>query len=338
MPGRAEFMYEKILLAYKMKMAGGYVPDPSLYAEVEKKFLNQARTCYITADMVDLATYMAGIEHIRNGYHENGLPKYELFLDETKVPILEREMLPFESGLLILEKPFPLADYDEATIKEHGHEALGWVGVRGIGWEVTDQVSSSEVAVPGIVFYIYIEQNVLGDGWREVFARKGWRSPPMILVDFSGWSFGTTYEIGPWLPDDIVNEHMGVKVRPHTASIRMFMTAVWGLMQSYLVPMPRTRPQSKRAKRLKMPEDGDISVIHLRKFLSTVRNRTEATDYDKEGNPKWSHRWIVRGHWAWRNCKCPEHDGRHRVYIDPYIKGPEHLPLVIKEKVISIDR
>jgi hypothetical protein len=45
----------------------------------------------------------------------------------------------------------------------------------------------------------------------------------------------------------------------------------------------------------------------------------------------WSHRWIVQGHW--RN-QWYARAGEHRPkWIDPYPKGPEDKPLVLKDKI-----
>jgi hypothetical protein len=49
---------------------------------------------------------------------------------------------------------------------------------------------------------------------------------------------------------------------------------------------------------------------------------------------EWTHRWMVSGHW--RNQ--PYKDGVRLRYIFPFVKGPEHLPLVVKETVYALKR
>lgn len=332
-PGRLEEMYKAFLLT-TFRGAHGYTSDYTAYADGERKLLNEAKTCFLAADMMDVALFSAGIEFTLRDPDDlfNPSAPRDLWLDESRIPVLRREMLPAETGFLVLEEPFPMADYDAPTVEEKGHEALNYVEIKAIGWQVVPDVSSIEGAHPGIALYLYTEPF---EDMKKSFRERGWGIPPLMMVDFSGWSFDTEFVVGEWIMEERLNPH---EIRPHVASVRMFMAAVWGLMNSYIEPQRRTGPQFKRARRLKMPEDGDISVIHLRKFLSTVHHKTEAEDYDEEGNPNWSHRWLVRPHWAWRACKCPGHGGRHRVYIEAYTKGPEHLPLVIKEKVLSIDR
>lgn len=55
--------------------------------------------------------------------------------------------------------------------------------------------------------------------------------------------------------------------------------------------------------------------------------RTEAQPHptaDGE-NVEWSCRWIVNGHW--RNQ--PYKDERKLIYIMPYVKGPDDMPLKV---------
>lgn len=345
--GRLEENY-RMLFITAFVQSHGYTQDFSLYADQERKNLNEARTCFISRPMIDVALHFAGVEFTRRDRPEetpeyltrNGLDGYgkdveyhELWLDENKVPILRPEMLPHANGFLVLEKPFPYADYDANLVEEHGHEVLGSLDIEAIGWRTVDDISSAEGPIPGIVLYCYVRPNEQ----HTRITKQHWGSaPPLVMIDFSGFPFNKEYEIGDWHHPR--SDDHGAQVRPHVASLRMFLCSVFGLMHAYIERDRPSRPQMKKAKRLKMPEDGDVSVIQLRKFLQTIKRKTDAEDYDDEGNPNWSHRWLVRPHWAWRRCKCEGHGGRHRVYIEGYIKGPEYLPLVIKEKVYAVVR
>lgn len=101
-------------------------------------------------------------------------------------------------------------------------------------------------------------------------------------------------------------------------------------------PADIPRAFARRALRAKIPPR--VSVIHLRRV-------SKHEDYEGESRTEWLHKWIVRGHWAWRRCSS-EHPfaesypgGLHcRVYIEPYVKGPENKPLVQSQKVYSLDR
>lgn len=84
----------------------------------------------------------------------------------------------------------------------------------------------------------------------------------------------------------------------------------------------------------------------LRKFHfpSTIRevilrrevDRPYREGIDDDEPVLWSHRWIVRG--FWRNQYYPSKDSHEPIWIDPYIKGPEGMPLVIKDTINKLVR
>jgi len=103
-------------------------------------------------------------------------------------------------------------------------------------------------------------------------------------------------------------------------------------------PADVPRPFRKRAGRANIPPR--VVVIRL-------RNRKTARA-EGESLVEWHHRWVVRGHPAWRACgpnhplaePYPEDPTRFRVrvWIAPYTKGPEGRPLIVSEKVYSLQR
>jgi hypothetical protein len=73
-----------------------------------------------------------------------------------------------------------------------------------------------------------------------------------------------------------------------------------------------------------------VTCASLRRYHYTndAEREAEARDY--------SHRWIVRGHMrnqpiGPRNAKGGQQ--HQRVWIAPYVKGPEDKPLVLKDRV-----
>jgi hypothetical protein len=87
------------------------------------------------------------------------------------------------------------------------------------------------------------------------------------------------------------------------------------------------RHTAKRARRMNLP--GRVTIIHLR--------RMEGSRSDHESDVEWQHRWVVRGHW--RNQRYGEHLAEvKRIWIAPFVKGPEDKPLVVTDKVYSLDR
>lgn len=70
------------------------------------------------------------------------------------------------------------------------------------------------------------------------------------------------------------------------------------------------------------------SSLRRHRYLSDVEREAEAREY--------SHRWIVRGHMrnqpiGPRNSKGGQN--HMRIWIAPYVKGPEDKPLVLKDRV-----
>lgn len=94
-----------------------------------------------------------------------------------------------------------------------------------------------------------------------------------------------------------------------------------------------SRAQARRAQRAGFPMQ-DVVCITLRREL--VGTESELAETSTEGKVNWSHRWMVSGHWA--NQWYPSLGVHRRIYIAPYIKGPEDKPLVIKDRVYSWTR
>lgn len=114
--------------------------------------------------------------------------------------------------------------------------------------------------------------------------------------------------------DTAENRRMAKRVFRYTAAIFALME------QKILVARPDgiDRAAVRRLKKAKARVPPSILVVRLRR---TVREGD-----DDDGQPKaWTCRWIVRGHW--RQQYHPS-DGSHRpIFILPYIKGPDNMPL-----------
>lgn len=91
------------------------------------------------------------------------------------------------------------------------------------------------------------------------------------------------------------------------------------------------RPARRELARLGHPIHETL-VVELRRPSWHVSDpeRERVTDVD------WSHRWLVRGHW--RNQWYPSEGVHRQKFIGGYVKGPENLPLVIKQRVWNWDR
>jgi hypothetical protein len=117
------------------------------------------------------------------------------------------------------------------------------------------------------------------------------------------------------------------------ASWMLFWRVMQKLMAERIVTSEHRvagRPARRDAKRFEMPPPL-LRVIELRR----PRGENEGEGGEREAG-RYSHRWIVRGHW--RNQWYPS-QGRHKQkYIGEYVKGPDDLDLVVKQRVWNWDR
>jgi hypothetical protein len=79
-----------------------------------------------------------------------------------------------------------------------------------------------------------------------------------------------------------------------------------------------------------LPNYGDIVYVTLRR----ARQKPGGGDSDPEF--EYSHRFMVSGHW--RHQWYPSKGEHHLIWVDPFIKGPEDRPLIIKDRVWKVVR
>jgi hypothetical protein len=371
-PGRAEQNVHSVMNGYGMDateadqaaIERGYDPADSavLYPAALRRLMNEARTIFVSAEMMPLVLSEAGVEFTRlddepfawsddpefahiaeerlTGY------RFDLFQSDDHLPVLHPSMFSDPHGLVIFEDPLPYPDFDERIVREFGPAEISWLPVKAIGWETVESVSVHESdgtnrAAAGVSVWLFFDLPWLARqcGWTGKHA-------PLALLDFSGWAYGVEYGIGEWLAPVVTapdGQRRALHHGPPTTLSRSVLGAVWGLMGSFAHRARPPRAVARRAARAgRLPEDGDVTIVELRKFLSDAEAHSHTDADDDAYFDRWNHRWIVRGHWAWRRCKChPEPGsewGRHRVYIDPYIKGPPDAPLVIKERMFAVIR
>ena len=87
-----------------------------------------------------------------------------------------------------------------------------------------------------------------------------------------------------------------------------------------------TRVASRRAH-VPVP---NVKVINLRPM------RYVREDSDSSGR-KYKHRWVVNGHWR-NQAHGKGYKKRKRVWVNPYLKGPEGAPLLNQKKVYVWNR
>lgn len=80
-------------------------------------------------------------------------------------------------------------------------------------------------------------------------------------------------------------------------------------------------------------KQSSVRVVHLRKKAVTGGGGESSDD---ESHREYSCRFLVRGHW--RMQWYPSQKRHAPKWIFPYVKGPEDKPLVVKDRVFSVDR
>jgi hypothetical protein len=133
------------------------------------------------------------------------------------------------------------------------------------------------------------------------------RGRGLMVSHLMPWAYGTSY----------TEEDPRSIIRP--------VQALWRLMMQTIAvrdPMRATSAFRRRWERASWPE----------KKVTVVRLRRPAQEREKSDDPKsvdWTHRWIVGGHW--RNQFYPSIGVHRQIWISPYVKGPDELPLEVKK-------
>lgn len=111
--------------------------------------------------------------------------------------------------------------------------------------------------------------------------------------------------------------------------------AAMRIMQQPYAGQVRERAPRAVARRLaRQDAESDVTVISYRRTAAH-----SATADDGTPGQQLDHRVLVRGHWRHQHYKTA--DGAwaaKQIYIGPYIRGPEHGPLIITPKVNDLRR
>jgi hypothetical protein len=271
---------------------------------VEEVKLEGADPIFVSGEMCDLIDYAT----------DPGLA--EPFLPE---PLYVTD-LPTLSGFLLYEKPFDVLDRFDTPIKIAG---FSWTPLFGHDPDdpppkLTDETSlrdwldneGADGRSHGIALTIY----VVGDP--ESYRTRGLVSPPVEITHFTPWYFGMTFD----------GNEFDTEGKPTGAGWWWrILQVTFRLMQQQIAVQQRQygpRPQRRQAKRLGFT-DREVLVVRLR------RERSKPTE-DEHGLANYSHRFIVSGHW--RNQWYPASNDHRQIWISPYVKGGESLPLVVKPR------
>ncbi|MFL5861133.1 MAG: hypothetical protein ACJ780_10170 [Solirubrobacteraceae bacterium] len=116
-------------------------------------------------------------------------------------------------------------------------------------------------------------------------------------------------------------------VRDMLAHLKVFFRLC---QQTIAVPRHErvARPTWKRA-RATWKDIKEVVVFTLR--------RAKPPQYEgDEREVQWSHRWLVQGHW--RNQWYGSEKVHRQIWIAPYVKGPDNMPLIFKRRAFELVR
>jgi hypothetical protein len=290
-------------------------PQPEMYAAHLESVARGAYLYQVTEDMCMVVQHAASALAELDRFH--------------------RDEEPTGCGMVYFERPMPIAEVRGRTMLGHwliwgpaydgDYEGAG----TAMYWLNDTLDEADDVAQDALAEYDRTERRELYEmlgRWGPIgcdFAVDGMRMGPPILH-----------------PDAEVQAQMiaAGTISSDATNTARYAKALFFLLGQTLVAThePHLRRTAARASR-RMNLPGRVTVIDLR--------RSEGSRRDGESNVEWAHRWIVRGHPAWRKCSEDnphaepyEKGWRVRVYIAPFEKGPENKPLVVTDKLYRLRR
>lgn len=231
--------------------------------------------------------------------------------------------LPTDTGFLWYEKPFWIPDrfHEPVTLK-----AASWAPIVVMAEGETHETADLKTAMErwrsggmdwkdgaGIALTLYSEWD---DEPAEELRKMGMPPGPLAPLHFTPWYFGMTYD-----GNDVDENGKETGAEWWWRILQI----TFRLMQQQLAAKEHFRSerhQRREMRRIAFPERETL-VVRLR------RERHGETA-DEHGPANYSHRFIVSGHW--RNQWYPKAEEHRQIWISPYVKGDESLPLVIKPR------
>ena len=129
---------------------------------------------------------------------------------------------------------------------------------------------------------------------------------------------------------EIIRQNSGTAVTSMNR-FNAFLLSLWEFVQEQIpFRIPANRPLLKRLKRANSPLK-EVTVVDLRPVDPLP------THTDPDHVPQvviWSHRWRVREH---KRRWIDKHGNYRETTVSASVKGPEHLPLIEKDRAITSD-
>lgn len=271
--------------------------------------LDQCETYWVSGDMQTL------VEHAAQTYPANE-------------PLL-RVDLPTPTGFVLFERS---SYFTDRWGKKLGFQALAW-------WEATPLMTgkgdygkyagSGNGHVPGVEVAFYADPLDEEDEYNQDISldyRKSQTSLALVHVGF--WPYDETID-GTLL--EAIERGYDEPAIDSAQQLMSYQKTFWRLIQQRIAHIDRRSPERHALRRAQragfLANTDEVKVVVLRKF-----KEQDQPDMPGEGNTvDWSHRWIVDGHW--RNQYYSKAGIHRQIWIHPFVKGPEGLPILVKDKV-----
>lgn len=260
-------------------------------------------------------------------------------------------LAPSRCGFVAFDRPLPLPDQRGKVMLVH-YLIWGPVSVPGQRGPATLMLAFNDIwRQPDDVQGEMLSQLVevwKGEGYTEESIRERIEEHEQMMGRWATVGASVYFDeqrLGPHLqmPSEEAQSKIlaeGDTPHPGMNGIR-YLHALW-LMMGQTIAKPEVeaadRPARRRAQKRALP--GKVTVVKLRR---------EKGDYERregESEIEWAHRWVVKGHWRWQAVSAHHHLAqeiepgkyRARIWINPYVKGPEDKPFHQTEKVYSLER
>lgn len=274
--------------------------------------LNTAETFYVRSQIIDRLWHFTDVFQA----HEH----------ET----IEYQDLPCPRGFLYLEKPIHMID---ARGRVCSVKAVLWSEERG-GVSVV-QFSDAKDPLDEINM---ADQQRIGHPTSDI--------TELPLFHIMPWAWGK--KVRNLTVEDFVEEESGhpedteeerARIREnmptsvqHMDRFNGFLLALWEFVQQQIPHRIKApRPTLRRLQRAHSPLS-EVTVVDLRAEDPPTRHTDP--DYVPQ-TVVWSHRWRSREH---KRRWIDKHGNYRETTVSASIKGPEHLPLIEKDRVFNVKR
>ena len=260
-------------------------------------------------------------------------------LDETD--LFDPTLAPTDKGFAYFEKPVPLIDIrgrelliNVITWEKIFNEEVGSFVISMSCWN--DTAKKHQELLRKIGRFHWIKSETVKSG--TTVGSKEIELTEQELQAIKETTFDKSYGVSNLGINNWAWEEYREKIITNPTNIVRILHAYWLLMSQTIVEQSKEkgdRAQSRRLERENCPTEVVVIQFRKRKYYN---ERGEETEESKKID--WSHRWLVGGHWSLQPYKDPVSKGeiKKRIWINPYVKGPEDKPLVMKDKVYVLAR